>query len=140
MRMERPKEGNKELEFETMQLPVRYDYLAPDKSEIRKFPDMNRGGLCHCVLPPGGVSLAVSHKTVEEIWYFIQGQGQVWRKQGKREETVEVRPSTCITIPTGTHFQFRNTGEEPLCFIIATMPPWPGKQEAIRVQDHWKVN
>jgi mannose-6-phosphate isomerase-like protein (cupin superfamily) len=29
-------------------------------------------------------------------------------------------------------------GEEPLMFIIVTMPPWPGDQEAVRVDDHWK--
>ena len=43
----------------------------------------------------------------------------------------------CLTIPPGTSFQFRNTGWEPLCFIITTMPPWPGPEEAVRVTDHW---
>lgn len=118
-------------EFETMQLPAKYDYQAPDGSEIRKFMDMTWGGLAHCTLPPEGISIPVVHKTVEEIWYFIQGTGQVWRKQGNREEVVDVGPGTCLTIPAGTHFQFRNTGWEPLCFIIATMPIWPGEQEAI---------
>ena len=69
----------------------------------------------------------------------VQGHDQVWREQGGREEIVDVSPGTCITIPRGTHFQFRTTGDEPLCFIIATMPPWPGEREAVRVQDHWKV-
>lgn len=119
-------------------LPEKYEE-APDKSEIRPLFSMRNGGLAHCTLPSQGVSLAVRHKTVEEIWYFIQGQGQVWRKKGDREEVVDVDPSTCLTIPTGTHFQFRNTGDDPLCFIIATMPPWPGEEEAVRVQDHWKV-
>jgi mannose-6-phosphate isomerase-like protein (cupin superfamily) len=125
--------------FETKQLSTNYDYLAPDGSEIRKFPDMKGGGLAHCILPAKKISFAVSHKTVEEIWYFTQGCGQVWRKQGSREEVVDVDSGTCLTIPIGTHFQFKNIGEEPLCFIIATMPPWPGEQEAIRVQDHWNI-
>ena len=100
---------------------------------------MKGGGLAHCTLPPHGISLAVKHKTIGEIWYFIKGRGQVWRKQGDREEVVDVGPGTYLTIPTGTHFQFRNTGKDPLCFIIATMPPWPGEHEAVRIQDHWKV-
>ena len=100
---------------------------------------MNRGGLAHCTLPPHGISLAVEHRTIEEIWYFIQGHGQVWRKHEDQEEVVDVGPGTCVTIPTGTHFQFSNTGKDPLCFIIATIPPWRGEYEAIRVQDHWKV-
>jgi mannose-6-phosphate isomerase-like protein (cupin superfamily) len=48
-----------------------------------------------------------------------------------------VEPGTCLTIPVGTHFQFRNPGREPLCFLIVTTPPWPGAQEAVRVQDYW---
>ena len=125
--------------FETKHLPEDYDELAPDKSEIRLLLNMKGGGLAHCTLPPHGISLAVKHKTVEEIWYFILGHGQVWRKQGAQEEIVDVDPGTCLTIPRETHFQFRNTEKEPLCFIIATMPPWPGEEEAVRVQDHWKV-
>ncbi|MCX9012793.1 MAG: cupin domain-containing protein [Candidatus Methanoperedens sp.] len=124
--------------FETKQLPEKYDYLAPDGSEIRLLPEMKGDGLSHCTLPRGGISQAVTHKTVEDIWYFIKGKGKVWRKQGGREKVVDVGPGICLTIPTGTHFQFRNTGQEPLRFIIATMPPWPGKDEAVRVKDYWE--
>ena len=124
--------------MQMQQLPEAYE-LAPDQSQIRPLLSTPRGSVAHCTLPPHGISLAVRHKTIEEIWYFLQGQGQVWRKQGDREDIVEVGPGICLTIPTGTHFQFRNTGEEPLCFLIATMPPWPGEQEAVRVQDHWPV-
>ena len=127
------------LDFETRQLPAEISYSAPDKSEVRLLPTMRNGGLCHCTLPPGRVSRAVKHRTVEEIWYFVQGTGHVWRKQDDREVVEDVRPGLCLTIPTGTHFQFRNTGWEPLCFIIATMPPWPGDDEAIRVEDHWPI-
>ncbi|MFQ6076150.1 MAG: cupin domain-containing protein [Candidatus Bathyarchaeia archaeon] len=124
-------------DFETKHLPKEYDVIAPDKSKIRLLLTMKRGSMVHCTLPPHTTSLAVRHKTVEEIWYFIQGCGEVWRKKRDQEEVVEARPGVCITIPTGTHFQFRNTGNEPLHFVIATMPPWPGKDEAVRVKDYW---
>ncbi len=131
---------DKKQEFTTKQLSEIHgedEYRAPDLSYIRKFQDVRYGGLCHCTLPPKATSKAKVHKTVDEIWYCIQGQGEVWRKLSEREETVTVRPDVCLTIPVGTHFQFRNTGREPLIFIIATMPPWPGSSEAVNVDDHW---
>ncbi len=74
-----------EAAFETKHLPEDYAELAPDKSEIRLLPNIRGSGLAHSTFPPHGISLAVKHKTVEEIWHFIQGHGQVWRKQGDRE-------------------------------------------------------
>lgn len=124
--------------MQTMRLPKDF-VLAPDRSEIRPLLNLTRGGMAHCTLPPAGVSVAVRHRTIEEIWYFIEGRGQVWRKQGAREEVVEATPGTCVTIPTGAHFQFRNSGEDPLVFLIATMPPWPGEHEAVRAPNHWPV-
>ena len=113
--------------------------VAPDGSEIRPLQEVGRGGVSHCTVPAGGVSMAVRHKTIEEIWYVIGGQGQVWRKNGETEECVDVGPGTCLSIPTGTHFQFRSTGKSPLEIVIATMPPWPGMDEAVRVDDYWPV-
>ena len=123
--------------METRYLPEPYDCLAPDGSEIRLLAATERGSSVHCTLPPGGVSLAVAHHHVDEIWFFIEGQGEVWRRDDDSEETIEARPGASLTIPTGTRFQFRNTGEEPLRFLITTMPPWPGDDEAYRVDDHW---
>ena len=125
--------------FETKQLTEKYDYLAPDGSEIRPLPEMKGGGMAHGTLPPDGVSKAIRHKTIEEIWYFLEGEGEVWRKDGDQDKVVKVFPGICLTIPTGTHFQFRNTGKEPLCFIMATMPPWPGDGEVVRGDGKWGI-
>ncbi len=54
-------------EFEIKQLSDKYDYLAPDGSEIRLLAKVNAGGFCHCTLPADKTSSAVKHKTVEEI-------------------------------------------------------------------------
>lgn len=118
-------------------LPDEFE-VAPDGSEIRQLLKLKGGSFAHCTLPVDGLSLAVRHRTVEEIWYFVGGEGQVWRRQGNREETIDVVPGTCLTIPLGTNFQFRNTGREPLCFLIATMPSWPGDDEAVRVEGRWR--
>jgi mannose-6-phosphate isomerase-like protein (cupin superfamily) len=125
--------------FATRQLGEAYDVLAPDTSEIRLLVGTTRGSLAHGTLLPDRVSLAVAHRTVEEVWYITAGRGQVWRKQGDQETVVDVEPGTALTIPTGAHFQFRSIGPEPLRFVMCTMPPWPGEQEAVRVPDHWQV-
>jgi mannose-6-phosphate isomerase-like protein (cupin superfamily) len=125
--------------FVTKQLGEAYDVLAPDTSEIRLLVSTTRGSLVHGTLPPGQVSLAITHRTVEEVWYVIAGRGQVWRKRDDHELVVDVEPGTALTIPIGAHFQFRTTGPESLRFVMCTMPPWPGEQEAVRVPDHWPV-
>lgn len=125
--------------MQTKKLPQAPDCFAPDGSEIRLLPATGRASMVHCTLPPGKVSLAVAHRTVEEIWYFLEGQGEVWRKLGADEEVVQVSPGVSLTIPLGAHFQFRNSGDTPLRFVLATVPPWPGDDEAYRVADHWEV-
>jgi mannose-6-phosphate isomerase-like protein (cupin superfamily) len=113
------------------------DAIAPDGSEIRLLPQVRGGSMVHCTLPPGSVSLAVEHRTVDELWYVLAGSGELWRAQDMREEVVPLLPGTAHSIPLGTRFQFRNTGAVPLAFVIVTMPPWPGMDEAVRVPDHW---
>jgi len=125
--------------MQTRQLPQAPDCFAPDGSEIRLLPATGRASMVHCTLPPGKVSLAVAHRSVEEIWYFLEGRGEVWRKLGTDEEVVQVSPGVSLTIPLGAHFQFRNSGDTPLRFVLAAVPPWPGDNEAYRVADHWEV-
>lgn len=117
--------------FESNRVKTEYDLLAPDGSEIRLLHSLSGLSVVHCRLPVGAVSIPVTHRTVEEVWVFLRGAGQVWRKQGEREEVLEARPGLSLTIPLGAAFQFRNTGDAPLDFIIATAPPWPGEDEAV---------
>jgi mannose-6-phosphate isomerase-like protein (cupin superfamily) len=115
------------------------NYLAPDGSEIRLLSTAKGGGLCHCTLPTGKTSSPVAHRHVEEIWYVVEGQGEVWRRATGAEDTVRVDPGTSLTIPPETAFQFRNIGAGPLRILIVTMPPWPGPQEALPVVGVWPV-
>ena len=123
--------------FETKQLPARPDVTAPDGSDVRLLLGLGGGGMAHFELPPGQTSIAVTHRTVEEIWFFLSGQGQMWRKTENQEEVVAVERGVCLTIPLGTHFQFRSAGDEPLSALAVTMPPWPGEGEAIVVEGKW---
>lgn len=125
------------LDIDPVLLQQEHDYLAPDGSQIRVLSRGMLSSLCHCLLPAKATSAAVSHKTVEEIWYFLEGTGEVWRGGLSNNEPVAVASGVSLVIPTLTPFQFRNTGDIPLKFIIATTPPWPGKQEARPEQGYW---
>lgn len=125
--------------FEIKHLPEDRDVVAPDGSDVRILLGLKGGGMAHFELGPGKTSRAVAHRTVEEIWYFISGRGEMWREQGGEAETVDVYPGVCLTLPLGTRFQFRSTGEEPLAAIGVTMPPWPGEGEAMLVEGAWQA-
>ncbi len=125
--------------FETKPLPDRPDVVAPDGSGVRILLRLKGGSMAHFELPAGQVSKAVTHRTVEEIWYVIAGSGQMWRQQDGKSAIVDVHPGLCLTIPLGTHFQFRSAGPGPLAAVAITMPPWPDSDdEAIFVEGPWK--
>ena len=127
--------------FESKQVPAAYDDVAPDGSQIRLLHSLDGASVVHCTLPVGAVSIPVRHRTVEEVWFFLAGAGQVWRKQGEREQVLDVAPGVSLTIPLGTQFQFRNTGDVPLEFLITTTPPWPGEDEAVLLDaGRWELN
>ena len=124
--------------FGTKQLPAARDVIAPDGLDVRVLLGLRRGGMAHFVLAPGQVSTAMTHRTVEEIWYVLSGRGEMWRRQGDHEEVVAMAPGVCLTIPLGTHFQFRSLGTEELAAVAVTMPPWPGDGEALVVVGKWQ--
>lgn len=125
--------------METKRLPASPDAIAPDGSEVRVLLTLTAGGMAHFELRAGQTSKAVTHRTVEEIWFFLSGRGEMWRKQeGRPELVVPVEAGVCLTIPLGTHFQFRSLGADSLRAVGVTMPPWPGEGEAVIVQGKWQ--
>ena len=125
-------------DFDTRHIANTPDAIATDGSEVRLLCSLPRGSMAAFRLAPNAVSEAVAHRTVEEIWCFTAGRGLMWRKLGNREEITEVAPGVSITIPTGTQFQFRCDGSEPLEAVAVTMPPWPGADEAFVVSGRWE--
>src|SRR6202167_5246900 len=150
-----------------MRLPAARDVVAPDGSDVRVLLRLGGGSMAHFELAGGRTSRAMVHRTVDEIWYILRGQGEMWRRQGGgagqpgkgggggerggagqppgagqagREQTVPLEPGVCLSIPVGTHFQFRSTGDGPLAAGAVTMPPWPGKGEAREVSGAWPVD
>ena len=122
-----------------MPLPQDVTVIAPDGGEVRVLLALAGGSFAHFALDAGKTSIAVTHHTVEEIWYVVSGRGEMWRKQGEREEVVSLEPGVCLTIPLGTHFQFRSFGPGPLGAVAITMPPWPiDREEAHPIPGHWQ--
>ena len=120
-------------------LPELPDVIAPDGSEIRLLNSTVEGSsMVHALLHPGTTTHAVHHVTVEELWYCVRGEGELWRKDNKRESVIKLVVGVSCEIPLGTSFQFRATGEKPLEIVITTTPPWPGDQEAIRTDGKWE--
>ena len=124
--------------FATVTLPVEPTVLAPDGSAVRVLLSVAGGGLAHFELPAGATSVAVRHRSVDELWYVLAGRGQMWRRAGRSEEIVDLAPGTCLSIPVGTSFQFRADDGEPLAALGATLPPWPGPGEAELVEGVWR--
>ena len=124
--------------FQTRPISEEPDATAPDGADVRLLATSGRGSMAHFELAPGEVSEAMMHKTVEELWFVTAGEGEMWRKAGDAEEVVELHPGLSLSIPVGTHFQYRNTSEEdPLEAVAVTMPPWPGEDEAVAVKGNW---
>lgn len=123
--------------FATLALPADPTVTAPDGSDVRVLLALSGGGMAHFELAPGRCSAAVRHHTVDELWYVVSGQAQMWRSQDGREAIVTLRPGTSLSIPVGTSFQFRTTGAVAFAAVGVTMPPWPGSGEAEFVAGPW---
>ena len=125
------------LRFDKRAASAAPDAIAPDGAEVRLLCATGRGSMALFALTPGAVSRAVAHRTVEEIWYVVRGRGRMWRKLSQHEEIAEIGAGDSLSLATGTHFQFRNDGAEPLEAVAVTMPPWPGADEAYTVEGPW---
>ena len=127
------------MSFETKRSGAAPDAIAPDGSEVRVLCRTPHGSMAAFSLPAHGVARAVAHRSVDELWYVVAGRGRLWRRLGDCEEIVELVAGTSLSIPVGTHFQFRCDGAETLTVVGTTMPPWPDTDEAYAVEGPWKA-
>ncbi len=97
------------------------------------------GSMVYCTLQPGQVTRPIQHRSVEEVWLCVSGQGQLWRRDPatKAEEIVGLEAGVAVSIPLRTAFQFRVVGEQPLEVVMTTMPQWPGPAEAVPAAGVW---
>ena len=97
------------MSWETKTISRQPDGVAPDGSEVYLGLECSRGGLAVFVLPAGRVSRAVRHRTIEEVWFFMDGEGEMWRRSGESEELCRViekyaarYESTCLPSVSST--------------------------------------
>ena len=118
----------------------RVDVVAADASELVLLARTARGSMAHGLLPPGATSKAIVHRTVDELWFVVSGAAEIWRANDEAETVVTVEAGASIAIPQGTRFQYRAAEDEPFRFIMATIPAWPGDDEAVFVSGFWAVS
>jgi mannose-6-phosphate isomerase-like protein (cupin superfamily) len=124
--------------FDTLRLTDAPRVTAPDGSVVRPLGLLpGSASVARFELAAGAVSRAVTHATVAEVWHVVSGAGRLWRRQDGREEVTELVPGLTVTIPLGTHFQFR-ADRVALVVLGVTAPPWPDTpDEAREVAGHW---
>ncbi len=110
---------------------------APDGSMVTPLWRNDHASVCLCTLKPGDISKPVAHRTVEEFWTILSGEGELYLAGSYIPLTRDLH----VAIETGQVFQFRNTGVEPLKILITTAPPWPNADEAVSsTEGAWKPN
>jgi mannose-6-phosphate isomerase-like protein (cupin superfamily) len=124
--------------FAALHVDAAPEVRAPDGSAVRVLVGSAHGSMARFSLPGFGVSRAVVHRTVDELWYIIGGSGEMWLHAGDQGSVISLVPGTSIAIPVGTAFQFRSSSADTLQALGVTMPPWPGEQEAARVEGPWR--
>ena len=124
--------------MKTTMLPDEPDAKSPAGADIRYLMDGETGGMIHSTVPAHQINRATVHATVSEFWYVLEGQGEIWRDDGKESSITVLVPGTSIDIPVGTAFQYRNVSDTDLKFICITMTPWTGASEATYVTGIWQ--
>ena len=111
---------------------------SPLGARIRFLMDGPHGNMIHSTVPPGMVGRACHFRTIDEYWYVLSGEGEIWRSAPDGHESItRLIAGVCIDIPLGTAFQYRCTGSLPLVFTCTALPPWPGDDEAVIVDGPW---
>src|SRR4029453_19127336 len=100
--------------FETAEAPPAATETAPEGLDVRILLRLAAGSMAHFELAPGAVSRAVTHRTVEEIWFVLSVSGEMWGQMDENEDFTALAPGICLTVPLGTHFQMRASAMAPL--------------------------
>lgn len=123
--------------FGTLHERQALEVSAPDGARVRVLLALKRGSMAVFELEPGQVSAPVRHRSVEELWYVLSGEGEMWRRDAIGEAVVSLQAGLCLSLPLDTDFQFRCLGHETLRAVAVTLPPWPGADEAFPVSGRW---
>jgi len=111
--------------------------IAPDGLRVAPLLAVEGGSMAVFEVAAGTTGRAVLHLNVDEIWYVLEGQGEMWRWRDSHESITLLAPGVCLAIVAGTRFQVRANKSGRLRTVAVTLPPWSGDSEAQVVKGHW---
>jgi mannose-6-phosphate isomerase-like protein (cupin superfamily) len=79
-------------------------------------------------LPPGVVSLPHKLKDSSEVYFIMEGEGEM----NIDREMARVRAGQAVLIPPGSWQHIRNTGDTILRFICIVSPFWRAEDEVVK--------
>ena len=100
-------------------------FTTKDGSTIRELlgllaDPVENQSLAEATVPPGGETQRHYHRDAEEIYYVIEGEGDM-ELDGER---APVSPGDAVLIPPGAWHQVRSTGVGELRFLCCCAPPY----------------
>jgi mannose-6-phosphate isomerase-like protein (cupin superfamily) len=107
-------------------------FTTKDGSEIRELlayrnSCIRNQSLAEARLAPGTGTTPHSHRETEEIYYILEGVGQMRVDQ----EVRQVGPGDAIAIPPGTSHLLLNTGNCTLKLLCCCSPPYEHDDTAL---------
>jgi len=100
-------------------------YITQDGSEIRELMHPDEQGntsqsLAEAIVKPGQTTLLHYHRTSEELYFILQGEGKM--QLGKTFFPVKKTDTICI--PPGTQHRIENTSHENLIILCCCSPAY----------------
>jgi mannose-6-phosphate isomerase-like protein (cupin superfamily) len=100
-------------------------FITMDGSEIRELlayrnSCIRNQSLAEARVAPGNRTAPHYHSKTEEIYYILQGQGEMTIN----DQVQSVGPFDAIAIPPGAVHSILNTGSEPLVFLCTCAPAY----------------
>jgi mannose-6-phosphate isomerase-like protein (cupin superfamily) len=110
-------------------------FTTKDGSEIRELlahrnSCIRNQTLAEARLPAGGSTTPHHHVKTEEIYYILEGVGEMRIER----ETALVGPGDAIAIPPGASHQITNTGSNPLQFLCCCAPGYEHEDTVLEVE------
>ena len=87
--------------------------IAKDRSQIRELYRSQRMSLAEAVVEVGQTTEYHYHKTSEEVYYILGGEG-LMEIEGEKKE---VSGDQAVVIPPRSKHRIHNTGDNPLRFL-----------------------
>jgi mannose-6-phosphate isomerase-like protein (cupin superfamily) len=121
--------------MDVVNLAAAEPFITKDRSEIRELlahrnSCIVKQSLAEARVPPGVTTVAHYHIQTEEIYYLLEGEGEMRIE----EEWRRVVPGDAIAIPPGKVHQIRNPGTETLKFLCCCAPGYE-HDDTVLVED-----